>query len=359
MNSKNDLQKRWKTVEGQKQVNSVLRLLESKTTDLSSIGIAKIDDRFDLRGIQVRHGNSRSLIGLAFGVLRDAFLKNIYFSNVDLSFSTFDNIAFDNCHFEKVLLDRASLTSSKHYGCTFSRVIFSRSNLKNSFLGGSNGNTTTDFIDCVFTESNMTSSSHGAASYKQCQFNQNNLNETNFDGARLEDCKFIGRMESVEFRRFAQSVPKDQLPWKGECPDKYQNKMKNIDFSDASFENVNFNGVDLSSCKFPGDSICLVINNQYNTFVYFIDYLNSHWLKSNKSIILNQLEALYVDPDKLPGVYLTVDKMKQPIQIVSRLDFIDFMGPTDGEELYSMLRDFIFSRQRLATKTMSPTPPTT
>ena len=135
--------------------------------------------------------------------------------------------------------------------------------------------------------------------------------------------------------------------------------MKNVDFRYASFKNVDFNGVDLSNCEFPDSSSCLVIYDQYKTFVDFLDYLNLIWSRTDKPIILNQIEALYVNPDILPGVYLTVDKMNQPIQIVSRMDFIDFMGPTSGDELYSMLRDFISTRPRPERTATSPTPPTT
>ena len=110
-------------------------------------------------------------------------------------------------------------------------TVMSQCNLKKTFWGGTNNKSPTEFVECRFSNSNMVSSAHGAAKYLKCHFENNNLNEVNFDGARFEDCIFTGLMESVEFRRFARSVPKRSIAVEGgECPDEYQNKMKECGF---------------------------------------------------------------------------------------------------------------------------------
>lgn len=107
--------------------------------------------------------------------------------------------------------------------------------------------------------------------------------------------------------------------------------MEDIDFSAAVLIGVAFrNGINLSSCKFPKDGNCLVVNNIEYTFLMAKEYICNNWDGDDKRIALHMIE----------NVYYTKDYYSQDMTVIDKYILLDQFGERFANRFFELIQTF-------------------
>jgi uncharacterized protein YjbI with pentapeptide repeats len=177
---------------------------------------------------------------------RGARLRNVDFSEAQLSSSE-----WLDCTFESVCFDRAALCQSRFFGCQFNSCTFTSANLQNcSFSMGHKG-AETSLVASTFDRTDFRGASCSRPVFRSILFRNCALDDFVFDGALCDKVVFLGNFGELTFR----GLPKD-----GE-----RNQLR-IDLSQASVTWLNADyGIDLRPVILPLDGSCLVLTNRLRT----------------------------------------------------------------------------------------------
>lgn len=302
----------------------------------------EFDGRIDLRGIPLQHadwsgeGETRQSHSSA-GHLPPSF-NEIQIINADLSFSDAHYVWFTRARFKNVRLIGANWHSAKAWGCEYDKVDFIECDLSDSSIGNPHRNVATHFRECLFQRTDLTGSAHNEAKYNFVSFDSCNLKDINFNGSSFENCCFIGTVDGVRFG--ATSVQFGRSIWttlmrRSASVDRLI--LKSVDFSKSTLRSVDFDGVDLSTCKLPSDSDHIIVADQHHVFTQVRSEIERSWPHSSAQVALRIIDWVYLKQNPMPRMVLRPNKRSQPIDVVNRLDLIETLGDVDGTKLFELI----------------------
>ncbi len=223
-----------------------------------------IDGRIDLRGFgvqqpsvagEVRNGFVR-LEGLT--QIKGVVWRDIDFSDADLRELRLFGVTIDNCRF-----DRADLSGTRMWSTTILHSTFRGARLRDVSMGGIDTNGRRNrFEGLDFQNADLRGSAQGSSDMTRCLFRDTNLEKVEFRGTVFRDCTFEGLLDEVIFSKYA---------FRGEA--RPPNEMRNVDFSKASFQWVEFRKLDLDTVRFPENPDHFVIEDYLST----LDALVARW----------------------------------------------------------------------------------
>jgi uncharacterized protein YjbI with pentapeptide repeats len=234
----------------------VTRLSKGETA--GDIPAERIDGRLVVRGL---HTDAPVVTGgFDFGrwkveetsgptVVNRATISNLHFIDCKLSHVMLDNVRISNCVFEEC--------RCREFGFWLSRTehsIFTRTDLRNSAMGGVDPfplrNKVNRFESVVFDECDLRDTAHSSEDYIRCLFKNCRLDGVSFAGAVFESCKFVGRLEDVDFRR-SDNQSRRKRP----------NHLAKCDFREAELVDCTFMNIGLDPAMFPQDEDRIVLPN--------------------------------------------------------------------------------------------------
>ncbi|MDD4673996.1 MAG: hypothetical protein PHI03_13790 [Bacteroidales bacterium] len=202
----------------------------------SPFGLTK-DGLIDFRGID----------------LRQQQIKKIKIKNIDLSHSQFGNAWIENSVFETVNFENVDFTEISERGNLFHNVKFSNCKFNKAGIGYEGS----QYLHCLIEKSSFTKTVFIRGEFVNTQFIDCKLKGVDFNASSFENCSFVGRLEDVWFRG-GYAYPSDDANF-GKAK---KNQMRNVSFSGAILEGVNFsNGCDLSTVQLPSTNNYILFNN--------------------------------------------------------------------------------------------------
>lgn len=324
------LRSRWQTHAGATKAVKVIKTLQDKQGLQKLSFLERHNDRWDLRGLILPPLKRTGYLPLGSQVVETVQgltkFRGIRLVDIDLSYATLQDSAWAKSKLENVLLNYANADQIGFWACHLSDIEFRYASLNHACLGGNMGRVASSFANVDFSHAHLQGTTHGFASYEGCDLSYADLDDVDFDGARLVSCKFAGLIKDLRFRAHSRMPSLPLFPWQKVDTMRFTNLMEDVDFSKADLRGVNFDGVDLSRCKFAEDDYILVIRNQYEVLSKARNIIAHEWAEDDVKHILYLLDQFY----------LIDSKKSQPIQIINRKDLIDFFGHRTGEKVFSL-----------------------
>src|SRR5690554_879204 len=194
--NKQELIKRWETVEGKLQQEAIISCL-TKGTPLSSIpNLEKNKGRWDLRGAKLSilqkereiNVEQHSLIQKSGSLkLKNVGLENIDFSFCNLSYSLIEKCIIQNCVFEETKAKEVTIYASDFNECFFIKADFSY-----SYMNEHIGRTSRSSNKPEVIEPNLEECPVCSPLIHHCYFKHCKLHATNFNESRVSNRKFAG-----------------------------------------------------------------------------------------------------------------------------------------------------------------------
>ena len=236
--------------------------------DLGSLGIPRLDGRWDLRGLKVLKPTSTEVTGLPPGIRMnrgvlqstDAVWKNIHFSNCQLEEIRFHDLTVENCVFSN-----CKCSGWRVWGSSFRDTRFEDVDLRHAALGGlSQDGRRNLFSNVELVRTDLRGAAFISANIVGCRFLDANLKQVNFAGTCFEDCTFSGLLDETSFdpQRFGYQ----HLP---------ANEMKNVSFANARFRCVDFRKLDMDRVEWPRASDHVLVRNYRATLDCMIERLTA------------------------------------------------------------------------------------
>ncbi len=206
------LRLRWLTPLGREKKQRILLILaKGKSQKDRLIKNADLTDEelIDLRGLTFDKG-------IRF--------NDVSFQRIDFSYSKFANCVFDKCSFEQCRLCDIYSVGWNERGCHFVEVSFKGSCFTNAAIG----------IECSiyhkvdFSDADFSRAIFYCPQFRSCNFSNARITGIDFNASNFIDCKFMGRIENVWYRR--------SYPFKGDekrFGRTKPNEMIRVDFSEA------------------------------------------------------------------------------------------------------------------------------
>ncbi len=185
--------------------------------------------------------------------LRQQQIKKIKIKNMDLSHSQFSNARIENSIFETVIFENVDFTEISERGNLFYKVKFLNCKFNKAGIGYEGS----QYRHCLIEKSIFIKSVFIRGEFANTQFIDCKLKGVDFNASSFEDCSFVGRLEDIWFRG-GYAYPSDDANF-GKAK---KNQMRNVSFSNAILEGVNFsNGCDLSTIQLPDNNNYIFFNN--------------------------------------------------------------------------------------------------
>lgn len=235
------LQARWRSGEGIERAQGVIACLAGVAQDMPD-GVGIHEGRLDLRGLpwtSPRPVAMESARGAQFAVLDGVVeLRGVVWRGLDLSGAQLPGLRFfdsriDDCRFDAANCADWRLWASQVVDCSFAGA-----KLTDAAIGTWWEEKANSWRRVVFDGANLRGALVEACLLEDCSFGGTRLSGVEFDQVRLRRCRFAGLMRQVLFE--SRTLPRRAAP----AP------MVDVDFTEASFEDVEFRG-----CVFEGVSL--------------------------------------------------------------------------------------------------------
>ena len=297
-------------------------------------GLSQVQERWDLRGLTFRLPAIRRTI---WDMLNNSLtFKSTFIRDTDLSYADADDTRWESCQLSNVVFDDANLSGIILNSCDVTSASFRGTDLRAGVFGVKSLTSATEFSKCVFADADMRGTGHWITSYRDCVFSAANLHNVDFDGARFTHCSFAGLVFGASFHSRSTLIT---LSGRFPHPEAAQpNKMLSVDFSAANLRGVNFEGVDLSSCRFPNDGRHLVVRRQHDVFEEARAIVSKEWTGEQREAALTYLEWNHLTPNIVPNSGITEAKLRQPIDVINLDDLIEYIDPITGPRLFDLIR---------------------
>lgn len=221
-------------------------------------------------------------------VVRKKKFENHDFSFTEITDTKWRNCIFIHCRFEKTIFRNTSFVNCRFLDLAFTSCQFTDSQLANNIGKRSGIFENVRFENCRFTRTDF-----NFPIIRSCQFIDNIYIETDFDGSRFYDTRFVGEMDSVEFRGYSVLAATHWLGlFQRVEPRKIKNPMQNVDFTGARFRYVGFsNGINLANCRFATDENGFLINSPRACFAKAKAIIESSWPPNDKKRALHLIDT--------------------------------------------------------------------
>jgi uncharacterized protein YjbI with pentapeptide repeats len=297
--STTNLQKRWETNIGINTIELFVDCINKNKSLDNVIGLEKYLGKWDLRGV-----NLTPKLNVNNFKFKNCILDSIDFSYSKLNNTFFQNCTLNNCLFENATLKETTIICSNLTNCLFKTCNLTYSRLNDNIMDNSGLYKSVFFINCNFSESNFC-----FPKVEKCTFQNCNFKAFDFDGARLDDCKFIGEVDSCWFGGYSLNATKSILGvFNRFDPLKFKNKMNNIDFLDAKLIGVSFrNNINIDNCFFPKENYHILFN-LISSFELLKKTINENWEGDNKKFALQLIDKVYYRKEYYEQDFVFIDK---------------------------------------------------
>lgn len=229
------------------------------------------------------------------------------FESHDFSHTEIINTVYRNCSFINCKLDNTLFRYTAFVNCRFIDTDFTNCQFTDCQLANNIGKQSGVFENVLFQNCRFTRTDFNFPIIRNCRFTDNIYVETDFDGSRFYDTKFIGEMDSVEFRGYSVLATTDWMGvFKQVEPRKIKNPMQNVDFTEARFRYVGFsNGINLANCQFRIDENGFLINNPRSCFGKAKAIIESSWSPNDKKRALHLIDTFLFtrNHETMPLIY--------------------------------------------------------
>ena len=302
--TKKELINRWKSSKGQHVLSEVLSKLSGNKSLETIKALDKHAGRWDLRGATLStlkierkiEGESTSLTQ-KYGTLK---LKNVGVESIDFSYADISYSWWEKCRVSNCLFEETKAKELRVYACDFSNCTFRKTNFTYSYLNRNIGKSAGSFKCVDFVECNLKDCIFCFPDIVECLFDNCKMTATDFDGSRFRDCKFIGKIDSAWFNGYSITAQKSLFGIFSrvnprECP----NPMKNVDFSEAELDDVQFQfEIDITNCIFPTEPKYFVVKDLDKVYPKVTSIINNDWEGEERRIALSWIENLFYNKNK-------------------------------------------------------------
>lgn len=175
------------------------------------------------------------------------------FERIDFSKANFAGLWIEDCRFSDVIFDSSNLDQIRDHGNTYIGCSFRKTSMRGAGLGFRGS----AFINCVFENANFAKAVVNRPEFNECRFIDCRFKNIDFNAASFEDCSFVGKLDGVWFKGGFQTPTEEAKYGKPR-----HNRLKNTDFSKASFWGVAFsNHCGMDGIAIPDDGEHVLIAN--------------------------------------------------------------------------------------------------
>ncbi len=238
------LVERWRTPAGQALAEEVLaHLLAGRPLD--GLGVDHHDGRFDLRGMPApppRRLQRFEAAGFFVEQLGDLVrFEGVRLEGLDLSGAQLRSFRFFDTSITDCRFDAANCADWRLWGSDVTDSSFAGTNLAEAALGTWHEERRDTWRRVDFGGADLRGTSPSQALFEDCDFSDAKLAGVQFKQCALTRCRFAGELREVLFD--GRELSKSPAP----------PPMRDVDFSAATFRDVEFRGFDLEEVALPAD----------------------------------------------------------------------------------------------------------
>lgn len=232
-----------------------------------------------------------------YGTLK---LKNVKIESIDFSYSDISYSWWEKCRVSNCLFEGATAKELHVYASDFSNCTFRKTNFTYSYLNRNIGKNAGSFKNVEFIECNLKECVFSFPDIVRGLFDNCKMTATDFDGSRFRDSKFKGKIDSAWFNGYSRNAQKSLFGvFNRVNPRDYPNPMKNVDFSEAELDDVQFQfEIDITNCIFPDDLSYFIVKDLDKVYPKVISIVNNDWQGEEKRIALSWIENLFYNQNK-------------------------------------------------------------
>jgi uncharacterized protein YjbI with pentapeptide repeats len=238
------LVERWRTEEGAALAEEVVaRLIAGRP--LTGLGLGEHEGRVDLRGLpapQPRRLQRFETQGWFVEQLGDLVkFRGVRLENLDLGGAALESLRFHDAVVTGCRFDGASCRDWRLWGSDVSDSSFVGADLRESAVGTWHEGHRNSWRRADFSGADFRVAVSWEAVYEDCDFSGAKLAKVKFEQCTLARCRFSGELREVVFD--GRDLTDRPAPA----------EMDKVDFSGATFRQVEFLGFDLESVTLPDD----------------------------------------------------------------------------------------------------------
>lgn len=238
------LRKRWATAEGRERAEEATACLLSGRT-LARLDLGEVDGRVDLRGLpmpiprRLRRFEAAGWFAEELGALVQ--LRGVRLERLDLSGAQLQSLRFRDSEIVDCIFAGADCRDWRLWGTEVSDCGFRTAVLHEAAVGTWHEGRRNAWRRVDFSGADFRVAVSWMAVYEDCDFSAARLEKVKFEQCALTRCRFAGKLSEVVFDgRNLTSRPAPP-------------PMDMVDFSDATFRQVDFMGFDLDGITLPRD----------------------------------------------------------------------------------------------------------
>ena len=251
------------------------RLLKGEL--LEGLPLGERDGRIDLHGLRAPDptvlrtlevaGDRMSLLDLK-SVASDVPWRRLDFTGARLNGLRLTHVVAEDCIF-----DDCEMRDLRMWACSIRKTSFKGANLREAVLGAVLDDRLNSFSDVDFRGTDLRRSAYKACSFTDCDFSGARLENLDFQSSAFIRCRFAGELSNVMFYR--RGFGCEAFP---------PNDMEDVDFSSATFRDVDFRGLDLERVVLPVNENYLRVPNDAVTFHFLVEMLEARGDNGSASI---------------------------------------------------------------------------
>jgi uncharacterized protein YjbI with pentapeptide repeats len=244
--SRKDLAARWETPEGKVRRATVLDAVLSGGRMSADLGLGEHEGRWDLRGISLGDDASKwemaGLLKPLWKLLGGGGAVSPRWEKIDFSYAKLVGLNLREAFIEDSVFDEADCSRWGLWKCEIHRCRFKGTDMRGAALGtgsrltGGKGEGNT-WVEVVFEGADMRDAVLDGTKFIRCAFSHLRANGIQFNQCDLHGSRFLGPLKDVVF---------DCRGLDGE-----PTRLREVDFSGATFSEVAFRGCLLSEVRLP------------------------------------------------------------------------------------------------------------
>lgn len=267
-------------------------------------------------------------------ISEDTKFENIDFVQYDFSMSDLSEVVFENVTFRNCTFDKTICKKTRFWSCFFEDCIFSKVDLSDTYIGAwGGGQNNCKFIKCklgkTFDSSYITNVVFDHCKIKRCIF----------FCLYMERVRFVGLIDELMIRKMSvKEITQHQTPAKAtevitkilhiikqDTIDVPKVQVKDIDFSSATMQFLDFSECELRNIIPPADDKHLLIDKDLCEITKYVsDEIEKSWYNTdNQSWALNCVKNI---------------QEQAPVTIVCWHDFKHFENEEFADRLMELFR---------------------
>jgi uncharacterized protein YjbI with pentapeptide repeats len=307
---------RWKTKSGQALAGKAMaRLVAGRRVD--KLGLEQHDGRLDLRFLpapfprRLRRFETQGWFVEKLGGLVE--FKRARLQNLDLSGAQLVSFRFHDSEIVDCRFEGANCQDWRLWGSQVSDCSFAKANLRDAAVGTRHEGRRNVWRRVDFSDADFRVGVSREAVYEDCDFAEAKLDKVQFEQCTLVRCRFAGELREVFFD--GRDLSDRPAP----------PEMEGIDFSGATFREVEFRGFNLEGVVLPADPDIRLLRRARCVARRGLDLLGG-----DESREARMLRAILENWLRGPG---TDDEAK----VLNRRDYLEIGGPA----LLALVEDVI------------------